>query len=347
MSPTSIRIALDAMGGDRAPLPEVLGAVEAFRRYGVPSVLVGDEAKLRSELARLKFEGDGVLVVHAEEVVTMDDPPMTPIRKKRRSSLRIAGELVKAGEAQGLVSAGNTGAVMATAKLVVGGIEEVERPALATWIPHPEGVSLLLDVGANSDCRASHLLQFAIMGAVYSSQVTGKKRPSVGLLSIGEEEIKGNDLTKEAFKLLQQTDLDFVGNVEGHYLFRGTADVIVTDGFTGNVVLKTGESVYEYIAQMLKQGFRRSLPAKLGYLLSSGVFGELKSKMDYAEYGGALLLGVKAVTIICHGRSQPKAIMNALRLARDFCLAGLNQRIAEQIRTRMKDYPNGKNSVAN
>lgn len=343
----SIRIALDAMGGDRAPHPEILGAVEAYRRFGVHTVLVGDEPKLRDELRRLGGEVDGISVVHAPEVVTMDDPPMTPIRKKRKSSMRLAAELVKAGEAHGLVSAGNTGAVMATAKLVIGGIEVVERPALATWIPHPKGITLLLDVGANSDCKPNHLLQFAIMGTIYASQVTGQENPRVGLLSIGEEEIKGNDLTKEVFKLLQQSDLNFTGNVEGHGLFRGEADVIVTDGFTGNVVLKTGESVYEFIAGTLSTGFRKNLMTKLGYLLSTGVFKDLKGKMDYAEYGGALLLGVKAVTIICHGRSQPRAIMNALRLARDFCLAGLNQRIAEQIRARMKETPNGRHSVAN
>ncbi len=345
----AIRIALDAMGGDRAPLPEIVGAVEAYRRFGVQTILVGDEARLRQELLRLKVsESDlGLSIVHADEVVTMDDPPMTPIRKKRKSSLRIAGELVKSGEAQGLVSAGNTGAVMATAKLVIGGIEVVERPALATWLPHPKGASLVLDVGANSDCKASHLQQFAIMGSIYASQVTGIEHPRVALLSIGEEDIKGNDLTKEVFKLLQQSDLNFTGNVEGHGLFAGEADVIVTDGFTGNVVLKTGESVYEYISQALRQGFGRTLRTKAGYLLSKPVFKELKAKMDYAEYGGALLLGVKAVTIICHGRSQPKAIMNALRLARDFCVAGLNQRIVDQIQARMREPNNGKHSVAN
>ncbi len=343
----TIRIALDAMGGDRAPLPEVIGAVEAYRRFGVRTVLVGDEPRLRRELAQLKAEEEGLSVVHAEEVVTMDDPPMTPIRKKRRSSLRIAAEMVKAGEAQGLVSAGNTGAVMATAKLVIGGIEVVERPALATWLPHAKGASLILDVGANSDCKPSQLLQFAIMGSIYASQVTGIEHPRVGLLSIGEEDIKGNDLTKEVFKLLQQADINFTGNVEAHGLFGGEADVIVTDGFTGNVVLKTGESVYEYIGQTLREGFQQSAISKLGYLLSSKVYKGLRAKMDYAEYGGALLLGVRAVTIICHGRSQPKAIMNALRLARDFCLAGLNQRIIDQIHARMKDTPNGKRSVAN
>jgi glycerol-3-phosphate acyltransferase PlsX len=342
----TIRIALDAMGGDRAPLPEVVGAVEAYRRFGVQTILVGDEPKLCRQLQQLKA-AEGISVVHAEEVVTMDDPPMTPIRKKRRSSLRIAGELVKAGEAQGLVSAGNTGAVMATAKLVIGGIEVVERPALATWIPNLKGASLILDVGANSDCKASHLQQFAIMGSVYASQVKGIEQPRVALLSIGEEDIKGNDLTKESFKLLQQSDLNFIGNVEGHGIFAGDADVIVTDGFTGNVVLKTGESVYEYISGALREWFSRSLRTRAGYLLSRPVFRDLKAKMDYAEYGGALLLGVKAVTIICHGRSQPKAIMNALRLARDFCVAGLNQRIVDQVHSRMKETPNGKHSVAN
>jgi glycerol-3-phosphate acyltransferase PlsX len=286
-------------------------------------------------------------VVQAEEVVTMEDSPMAPIRRKRRSSLRIAAELVKAGEAHGLVSAGNTGAVMATAKIVIGGMEDVERPALAAWVPHAKGASLLLDVGANSDCKPIHLFQFAVMGSVFASILTGSEQPKVGLLSIGEEDAKGNELTKEVFKLLQQNDVNFIGNVEGHHIFSGDADVIVTDGFTGNVVLKAGESVYEYISHTLREGFRSSTRAKIGYFLAKPAFRRLKEKMDYAEYGGAPLLGVKAVTIICHGRSQPKAIMNAIRLARDFCVAGLNQRIGEQIRSRMKDTQNGKHSIAN
>lgn len=343
----TVRIALDAMGGDHAPHSEVLGALDAYRRYGVRTVLVGDEAVLRAELERLRAPEEGLAVVHADEVVTMSDPPMAAIRKKRRSSLRIAAELVKAGEAHGLVSTGNTGAVMATAKLVIGGIEVVERPALGAWVPSSKGPCLLLDVGANSDCKPLHLEQFAIMGAVFASQVLGTERPRVAILSIGEEDSKGNELTKEARKLLQQGPLNFVGNVEAHGLFRGEADVVVTDGFTGNVVLKTGESVYEYISGTLKEGFKSSLRTKLGYLLSRPAFRILKGKMDYAEYGGALLLGVKAVTIIGHGRSEPRAIMNALRLARDFCVAGLNQRIVDQVRARMKDETNGKHTVAN
>lgn len=340
----TIRIALDGMGGDNAPVPEVLGAVEAHRRFGVDTILVGDEPRLRAQLE--KIGAPGLLpIVHAEEVVAMTDPPMTPIRKKRRSSLRVAADLVRAGEAHALVTAGNTGAAMATAKLVIGGIEHVERPALACWIPHRNGASLLLDVGANSDCKPGHLVQFAIMGHIFAAQMLNLESPRVALLSIGEEDTKGNDLTKEAFKLLQQAGLNFVGNVEGHDLFEGAADVVVTDGFTGNMVLKTGESVYEYIAGVLKEGFQSSLRAKVGYLLCRPVFEHLKTKMDYAEYGGALLVGVKAVTIIGHGRSKPKAIMNALRLARDFVAAGLNEKIGEQILSRVKEIPNGRNAI--
>jgi glycerol-3-phosphate acyltransferase PlsX len=341
-----IRIVLDAMGGDHAPIPEVLGAIEARRRFGVETILVGDEPRLKAQLEKAKAAGL-LRVVHAEEVVAMDDPPMVAIRRKRRSSLRVAADLVKAGEAQALVSAGNTGAVMATAKVVIGGIEAVERPALATWLPHRKGASLLLDVGANSDCKPVHLQQFAIMGSIFASQMLAVQDPRVAILSIGEEDIKGNDLTKEAFKLLQQSGLNFVGNVEGHDLFEGAADVVVTDGFTGNVVLKTGEAVYEYIGGLMREGFRSSLRAKLGYLLSRPVFDHLKTKMDYAEYGGALLVGVRAVTVICHGRSKPKAIMNALKVARDFCAAGLNEKIGERISSRVKEIPNGKSSVAN
>lgn len=337
----TVRIALDAMGGDHAPIPEVLGAVEAHRRFGVETVLVGDEPRLRVQLEKAKAPGL-LAIVHAEEVVAMDDPPMTPIRKKRRSSLRVAADLVRAGEAQAFVTLGNTGAAMATAKVVIGGIEHVERPALACWIPHRKGASLLLDVGANSDCKAHHLVQFAIMGHAFAAQMLNLEDPKVALLSIGEEEMKGNDLTKEAFKLLQGAGLNFVGNVEGHDLFDGAADVVVTDGFTGNVVLKTGESVYEYVASTMREGFQSSLRAKLGYLLSKPVFRQLKNKMDYAEYGGALLVGVKAVTIIGHGRSKPTAVMNALRLARDFVAAGINEKIGEQILARVREIPNGR-----
>lgn len=341
-----LRIALDAMGGDNAPFAEVVGAVEAYRRWGVKTLLVGDEKRLKSELARLKA-GNDLAVLHADEVVTMEDSAMSPIRRKRRSSLRLAAEAVREGEAAALVSAGNTGAVMAAAKLVVGGIEGVERPALAIWLSRETTPALLLDVGANSDCKPLHLEQFAVMGSVYASQVLAKKQPRVALMSIGTEEEKGNDLTKEVFRVLQKSSLNFVGNAEGHDLFRDTADVYVTDGFTGNMVLKAGESIYEFIGDILKKEFRSSLRTKIGYLLSKPVLDSVKRKLDYAEYGGAFLLGVDAVTIICHGRSKPKAIMNALRMARDLAIAGVNEKIAQEIKSVMKENGNGKTEGSN
>ncbi len=337
-----VLIALDAMGGDNAPIPEIIGAVEAKRNFGVDTLLVGDEGKLKKELARLGAE-KLLPVLHADEVVTMEDSAMSPIRKKKRSSLRLAAEAIKRGEANALVSAGNTGAVMATAKLVIGGIPEVERPALAIWVAKSNSFSLLLDVGANSDCKPVHLEHFAVMGSVYASYVLSIERPRVALLSIGTEEEKGNELTKEAFKLLSGKNvINFVGNAEGHDLFKDVADVIVTDGFTGNVVLKAGEAIYEFIGDTLKKEFRSSLRTKIGYLLSKPVFDKMKRKLDYAEFGGAFLLGVKAVTIICHGKSKPKAIMNALKMAKDIVVSRTNEKISTQIKELMEIKTNGK-----
>jgi glycerol-3-phosphate acyltransferase PlsX len=335
-----VKIALDAMGGDNAPTAEVIGAVEAFKKYGVQTLLVGQEEKLKQQLVRLK--ADNLLpILNAEEVITMEDSAMAPIRKKKRSSLRIAAEAVKSGDANALVSAGNTGAVMATAKLVIGGLEEVERPALAIWMSRMNSASLLLDVGANSDCKPIHLQHFAVMGSIYASSVLSIKEPRVAILSIGTEEEKGNDLTKEAFRLLSTSGLNFVGNAEGHDLFKDVADVIVTDGFTGNVVLKAGESIYEFMNDTLKKEFRSSLRTKLGYLLSKPVFDKIKQKLDYAEFGGAFLLGVKAVTIICHGKSKPKAIMNALKFAASLVQSKTNDKIGEKIKEVMGQTKNG------
>lgn len=336
-----VTIALDAMGGDNAPIPEVIGAVEAKRNFGVNTLLVGDEIRLKKELSNLGAE-NLLQIIHADEIVTMEDSAMSPIRKKKRSSLRIAAEAIKTGDARALVSAGNTGAVMATAKLVIGGIPEVERPALAVWVAKANSFSLLLDVGANSDCKPIHLEHFAIMGSVYASYVLSLENPRVALLSIGTEEAKGNDLTKEAFKLLSSSSLNFVGNAEGHDLFKDVADVIVTDGFTGNVVLKAGEAIYEFIGDTLKKEFRSSLRTKLGYILSKPVFEKMKHKLDYAEFGGAFLLGVNAVTIICHGKSKPRAIMNALKMARDIAVSGTNEKISLKIKEIMEKNSNGK-----
>lgn len=336
-----VTIALDAMGGDNAPIPEVIGAVEAKKNYGVNTLLFGDEKRLKKELSRLK--ADNLLpIINADEVVTMEDSAMSAIRKKKRSSLRLAAEAVKSGQANALVSAGNTGAVMATAKLVIGGIPEVERPALAIWVSKGNSYSLLLDVGANSDCKPVHLEHFAIMGSIYASFVLSIAKPRVALLSIGTEEVKGNDLTKEAFKLISETNLNFVGNAEGHDLFKDVADVIVTDGFTGNVVLKAGEAIYEFIAETMKKEFQKSLRRKVGYFFSKPVFDKMKQKLDYAEFGGAFLLGVKAVTIICHGKSKPKAIMNALKMARNIALSKVNEQIYFEIKEIMEKNLNGK-----
>lgn len=334
-------IALDAMGGDNAPIPEVIGAVEAYKRYGVKSILFGKEEKLKEQLKRLK--ADNLLpIVNAEEVITMEDSAMSPIRKKRKSSLRLAAEAVKNGEAKAIVSAGNTGAVMATAKLVIGGLEDIERPALAIWISNMDSTTLLLDVGANSDCKPVHLEHFAIMGSVYASSVLSIENPRIALLSIGSEEEKGNELTKEAFKLLSQSGLNFVGNAEGHDLFKDVADVIVTDGFTGNVVLKAGEAIYEFIGDTLKKEFRSSFRTKIGYLLSKPVFDRMRQKLDYAEFGGAFLLGVKAVTIICHGKSKPKAIMNALKLAKELVQSKTNEKISAKLKEIIGKEKNGQ-----
>ncbi len=271
-------------------------------------------------------------VVDAREVITMNDPVATAVRRKRDSSIRVAAQLVRKGEAQALVSAGNTGAVMMTAKLVIGTLPEVDRPALAAVLPTLTGQgTVILDVGANAECKPSHLCDFAIMGSLYSKVIVGVETPRVGLLSIGEEEIKGNDLTKEAFKLLKNSPVNFIGNVEGRDMYTGQADVIVCDGFTGNVALKVSEGVFEFIMRLLKEELKASLQTKAGAMLTRPAFQKFKRRLDYAEYGGAPLLGIKGVTVICHGRSTSKAIRNAIGVARDYCVGEVNKQIEVQL----------------
>ena len=333
-----LKIAVDAMGGDHAPVSEVEGAIEAARALGVGVILVGRSELINAELdkhrekkgphqGRLLREAH-IEVVDAREVVTMDDPVATAVRRKRNSSIRVAAQLVRAGEAQALVSAGNTGAVMMTAKLVIGTLPEVGRPALAAVLPTLTGRgTVILDVGANSDCKPAHLYSFAVMGSLYSSVIVGARNPRVGLLSIGEEEIKGNDLTKEAFKLLKKSPLNFIGNVEGRDMYTGEIDVVVCDGFTGNVALKVSEGVTETLLRLLKHELKASFQTKAGALLTRPAFQKFKQRVDYAEYGGAPLLGINGITVICHGRSNAKAIRNAIGVARDYCLAGVNEKI--------------------
>ncbi|MEN3332290.1 MAG: phosphate acyltransferase [Blastocatellia bacterium] len=278
-----IKIAVDAMGGDFAPTSEVEGALEAARDFGVGVILVGRSELIQAELDRhrrnrtlgdkLSWRSSQIEIVEAAEVITMDDPVAQAVRRKKNSSIRVAAKLVRDGAAQALVSAGNTGAAMMTSKLVIGSLAKVDRPALATVLPTLTGQgAVILDVGANADCKAQHLYDFAVMGSLYSTVIVGVRNPRIGLLSIGEEEIKGNDLTKEAFKLLRNTSLNFIGNVEGRDMFSGHADVIVCDGFTGNVALKTSEGVFEFIMQLLRQEMMSSIQTKAGALLTRPAF---------------------------------------------------------------------------
>jgi len=326
-----MRIAVDAMGGDHAPQVNVDGAIAAARECGIASLLVGRVSELEPLLSDSGYTGSDIEVVDAPEVVTMDDPATAAIRKKRNSSIRVAANCVRDGRAEGLVSAGHTGAAMVSAKMVIGTIEGVDRPALATILPNLSGHCLLLDVGANPDAKTPHFKEFAVMGSLYAKLAFGKANPSIGLMSIGEEDSKGTDRTKEAFKVLKETGLNFIGNVEGRDVFNGSVDVIVTDGFTGNVILKVSEALAEMVEKLLREEIKRTLKASVGFLLSRSAFRSFKSRLDYSEYGGAPLLGVKGCVIICHGRSTAKAIKNAIRFAAEFSRQGLAEKIQSSI----------------
>ena len=326
-----MRIAVDAMGGDDAPRVNVDGAIAAVREFGISCLLVGRAAELETLVRENGYSGPDIEIVDATEVVTMDDPATSPIRKKRNSSVRVAANCVRDGRAQGLVSAGHTGAAMVCAKMVVGMIEGVDRPALATVLPNLKGHCLLLDVGANPDTKTPHFREFAVMGSIYAELAFHKTAPSIGLMSIGEEDSKGTDKTKEAFKALKETGLNFIGNVEGRDVFNGSVDVIVTDGFTGNVILKVSEALAEMVQSMLREEIKRTLQASVGFLLSKAAFRRFKQRVDYSEYGGAPLLGVKGCVIICHGRSSAKAVKNAIKFAAEFSRQNLAEKIQAQI----------------
>ncbi len=316
------------MGSDQAPRSELEGAVLAARELGVRVLLVGREELLRRELARHSHSGLPLEIVHASEVITMEDKAAKSVRQKRDSSIRVAARLVRDGKARGLVSAGNTGAVMATVKIVLGALPGVDRPALAGVFPTSRGTAaVMIDVGANVDCKPHHLEQFAVMGEVYSRAIFGIPQPRVGLLSIGQEETKGNDLTREAYPLLQRLPLNFAGNVEGRDLYNGKVDVIVCDGFIGNVALKISEGLVETIKFMLKEALSSTATARVGYVLSRRAYADFRKRVDYSEYGGAPLLGVKGVCFISHGSSNAKAIKNAIRLAAEFDKRRINERI--------------------
>jgi glycerol-3-phosphate acyltransferase PlsX len=330
------KVVVDAMGSDNAPHVEIDGALAATRDLGVGVILVGQAHKIEPELRRCGWRADGDLgieLVEAPEVIAMDDPVAVSVRRKKKSSLRVGSKLVVEGRGDGFVSAGNTGAAMATAKMVFGTLPGVDRPALAAMIPTKASKpTLLLDVGANSECKAHQLAQFAIMGDAYSRSVLGTTRPSVGLMSIGEEEAKGNDLTKEAFPLLRQLEnINFVGNVEGRDLFSGLVDVIVTDGFTGNVMLKLSEGLTEAMLAMLKRELTATAVTKAGAVLAKPAFNRIKKRLDYSEYGGAPLLGVSRIVVIGHGRSNARAIRNAIRSVKEFSENRTSERIKQGI----------------
>jgi len=329
-----ITIAVDAMGGDHAPRPEIEGAVHAARELGVRILLVGLAPEVKKELAKHSHRGLPIEIAPASEVITMHDSPTQAFRKKKDSSAHVATKLVRNGLADAFVSAGNTGAIMAVARFGLGTLPSVDRPALAAPFPTSRGgTAVLIDVGANVDSKPSHLVQFAVMGEIYYRAIFGTRRPKIALLSIGEEEMKGNELTREAHSRLKSSSLNFTGNVEGREIFSGAVDVVVCDGFIGNVALKISEGVAQHIGTMLKEALQSTISSQVGYVLARKAFKDFRRKIDYSEYGGAPLLGVKGVTVIGHGSSNALAIKNAIRVATELVRGGINDRIEQELAT--------------
>ena len=327
-----MKLAIDAMGGDFAPQNIVAGAVDALRGNDHIShlYLVGDQARVQAELGKFGATDSRIEVVDAREVIEMDDPPVQSVRRKKDSSMCRAIDIVKRGDADAVLSAGNTGALLTASHLKLRTLEGVDRPGLAALLPAPKNVFVLMDAGANLEPHPSNLVQYAIMGSLYSRQILGYERPRVGVLSIGTEEMKGNELTLETHRLLKQTDLNFVGNIDGHDLFANIADVIVTDAFVGNAVLKACESTARLVACWLKDEIKRNPLRMLGGLLATGAFRSLKRKADPDEYGGAVLLGINGICIKAHGASSPKAIKNAVRVATEFVECQFNEHIVAE-----------------
>lgn len=356
-----VDIVLDAMGSDKAPDPEIRGAILAARQFDVRVHLVGPEDVLRPKLRSALKDSDStfgfsngnplqaipvlqngrkrqrppVFLVQASEWISMEDKAALAVRSKRDSSMRVGLKMVREGRAAGFVTAGNTGAAMATAKMVLGSLAGVDRPALATVLPTSAGKPcVLLDVGANVDCDSNNLIQFALMGHIYAKDVLHLPDPRVGLLSIGEEETKGNALTRDTFPLMRELGLNFIGNVEGRDLYNGHADVIVCDGFVGNVALKTSEGLAKMVTTSLRESLKATVTAKMGAMLSRSAFQAFKKRIDYSEYGGAPLLGVRGVCIVGHGSSNERAIMNGIRVAAEFAEANVNSAIEAAVAAR-------------
>ncbi len=327
------RFALDCNGGDYAPLEIVRGGILASKDLGYKVLLVGDAGKIEEILKKAGELSNPLLeVVHAPDNIDMDEPPSSAIKRKN-SSLYVGAKLVREGKAEGLISAGNTGAVLAVGKFIVGSEEEVERPAIGVALPNPKGKTILIDVGANVDSKPKHLLQFGIIGHTYAQEILGVENPRVGLLSIGEEEGKGNELVKETYPLFKQSGLNFLGNAEGRDIYAGTFDVIVCDGFVGNIILKASESLGMTVVRMIKDEIRDSLLAKLGAFLLMPALNRFKKKADFTEYGGIPLLGAKKPVIITHGRANAKAIRNAIKVAGEFLSHDFNRKLVDNIRS--------------
>ena len=329
-----MKIVVDAMGGDYAPGVVIDGAVLAVKEYDLEVILVGDQAKINSLLAKKKYDRKRISVVHASEVIEMDDSPALSVRRKRDSSMVVGVKLVKDGKGDAFFSAGNTGAEVCAATLTLGLLPGVERPGIATVMPSLKGIFLVIDVGANIDPKPLHLLQYAVMGSVYCQHILNKPNPSIGLLNVGEEESKGTGFLKEAHELISQSNLNFIGNVEGKQLFAGDCDVIVCDGFVGNVTLKVTESLAEAMQTFLKRHILSTPMGMLGGLLLKPTFKKFKKEIDYSEYGGAPLLGVNGVAIIGHGRSDARAIKNAIRVAKEEVDGGVTERLREAINSQ-------------
>ncbi len=330
-----MRIILDAMGSDRHPEPEIHAAVEAARLFGDEIILVGKEDVLRPRLEALNTTGAPVRIVHAPEVLEMTDKPARSARTKAQNSMAVGMELLKAGEGDAFVTAGNTGGAMANALFRLGRIRGVKRPALATRFPTRKGYCVVLDIGANAECKPEYLLQFAVMGSVYAERLLGVHNPRVGLLSNGEEAGKGNDLVKATYPLLEASGLNFIGNVEGKELFGGEADVVVTDGFTGNVLLKASEAVTKLLVDVLKENLMASTRTKLGALLAKPAFDALKGMLDPEEIGAAPLLGIDGLVFVGHGRSDARALLSAIRAARQGVESDLLTQLGTAIAARL------------
>ncbi|MBM3857649.1 MAG: phosphate acyltransferase PlsX [Verrucomicrobia bacterium] len=329
-----MRIVLDAMGGDYAPVNTVAGAVLALKEYSKITrlFLTGDEAVLRAELDKHQFKDPRLEIIHTTQIVEMSDQAIEAVRRKKDSSISRAVDLVKKKEADAVVSAGHTGAAVAATTIKLRTLEGIDRPGIATWFPTEKNLCVIMDAGANLDARPEHLLQYAIMGSVLSEYILGYKNPSIGLMSIGSEDVKGSGFTKETFKLLKASSLNFRGNVEGHDLFENPVEVVLCDGFTGNVVLKTAEATASFLVHTLKKEIKKTPLSLAGAWLSRGAFRTIRNKLNPDIHGGSPLLGINGTCIIAHGSSSAMAIKNAIRVATDFIEQGVNPRIVDAVK---------------